>query len=78
MSVCLSVGLLTKLFPIIILETIFHSTFIFHMPIGLGKDMTHIDFVFTRLSQGHMGQFCKKKMVSAHYLENFLSQSLHT
>ena len=33
--------------PLIILRTVYHRAFIFHMFIGLGKDMTSIDFGFT-------------------------------
>jgi len=44
------------------LNTIYYKTIIFHMLIDLGKDMTHIDFDFTRLSgQCHKGHFCKRK-----------------
>ena len=35
-------------FSLIILRTINHRAFIFHMLIGLMKDMTPVDFVFTR------------------------------
>ena len=42
-----------KWFPLIILRTIYHKAFIFYMLISLGKDMTCIDFGFTRSrSQG--------------------------
>jgi len=55
----------------------FHT--VFHMLIGLGKDMTPIDFGFTRSNvKVTWVTFIKKiKMVSAHYLENNLLQSFH-
>ena len=62
------------------LNTIYYKTIIFHMLIDLGKDMTHIDFDFTRLSgQCHKGHFCKRKQkkVSCHYLKNCSSQNFH-
>ena len=41
------------------------------MLIGLGEDMTYIDFVFTRsMVKGHLFYV---KMESAHYLDNYLS-----
>jgi len=33
---------------LIILRTVYHRGFIFHMPIGIGGNMTHFDFEFTR------------------------------
>jgi len=43
-SVCLSVD---QMVPIIILKTIYHSAFIFHMLIGLSEDKTPFDYEFT-------------------------------
>ena len=37
-----------KSFPLIILRTVFHSGFIFHMFIGVGADMTPFDIEFVR------------------------------
>ena len=42
MSVCMSVG------PSVCRPNIYHRACIFHLQIGLGKDMTPIDFEFTR------------------------------
>jgi len=51
---------------------------IFHMLIGLGENMTPIDFEFTRLRSRSQGSLVKDvNMVSTHYLENDLSQSFY-
>jgi len=40
--------LFKKWFPLIILRTVYHRCFIFHMPIGLGEGFTFIYCVFFR------------------------------
>jgi len=57
-----------KWFPFIILRTVYCRAFIFHMLIGLGEVKGQ--------GQCHNGHFCKK-MVSAHFLENYLSERFH-
>jgi len=51
------------------LQTVYHRAFIFHMLIGLGKDMTPIDFGIT-MSKGNVTRvtFLKRNvnMVFAH------------
>ena len=50
--------------------------FIFHMLVDLGGNMTRFDLGFTR-SKVKVKRFFFVKMVSAHFLENSLSQSYH-
>ena len=66
-------------FLLIILKNIYHRAIIFHMLIGLGEAMTPFDFGFTRFDVKVTKVTCKKNihMVSAHYLKNYLSHSLH-
>ena len=70
-NVCLSVNQIGSAHY---LENCSSQTLIFHMPIGLGEDMTPIDFVFTKSKvKVSMDTFEKNvKMVSAHYLEYYL------
>jgi len=45
---------------------------------GLIGDMISIGIELIKSKgQGQKGHFCKKEMVSTHYLENYLSQSFH-
>ena len=49
-----------KWFPLIFLRTVYYRAIIFHMLIGLGKDMTPIDFRFTRMKVKVKRVICKK------------------
>ena len=53
------VQLQIKWFPIVVLKTIYHRAFIFHILIGLGKDKTRTDFGFTN-SRTHGSLLLKK------------------
>ena len=45
--------------------------------IGLGEGLTSIDFVFFRSKVKDTKVFFCKKMVSTHFLENYLSHAFH-
>jgi len=63
--------------PLIILRIVYHRAFIFHMLIGPGEGLTHIDFVFLRVRVKVKGSLLWEKNVSAQFLEKYLSQSFH-
>jgi len=56
-------------FSLIILITICHRAFIFHMLISLGANMICIDFGFNR-SKAEVTRVFLSKMVSANFLDN--------
>jgi len=62
---------------------VFENYFIFHMLIGLGKDMTPINFEFpgskVKVTRVVFVKVCLSvdQMVSAHYLEIYISQSFY-
>jgi len=56
------------------LETIYHRAFIFHIPIGLGEDITTINFVLTRSNvkvKVTLGIFKNVKMFPLQLLTTF-------
>jgi len=63
-------------FYLIMLRTVYHRGFTFHMFIGLVEGLTSMDFVFFR-SKIKFTKVNFKKMVGAHFLENYLSQTFH-
>ena len=65
-----------KIFWLIIFRTIYYRHLIFYMLIGLSQDMVSIDFGFTR-SKVKVTRALFVKSGSAHFLENYLSQSYH-
>jgi len=67
-----------RCFPFIILQTIFHRAFIFHMLFGLVEDMTTIDFRYTR-SKAKVTRVLFVKQWFAHYLEKiFITKLLNS